>query len=889
MPMVHPNYSMASMTSVRGFWKFISSPRGAGGGLRWAAAVVLLIVLCGGTYWYAKLRDHATYYRYYAKRWGAFTGIGLIGEDQARVRAVSYRFLTRGRWGPTYRMEAVNGTGYCPMISPMAHYIGGDLTDRDFTSRRHCAWEFDVDANGHARSERGFDFMGRPAYELRYSGADALVADYYNAAGLNRAGSAASRIVFERIETGARAGFDAVMRFRDADGRPRQNHQRVYGVRSEFDEQGRRLRTTYIDRDDRPMADQAGIVTIVAQYNEQGDVASRFYLDQAGLPMRTQAGYSSLRIGYDGVGNDVSYATFDPDGKPFARPQGYAEMRYQYDKRGNIELISYFDAAGRATRIQSRQSKVRRASDSRGWLGEVVYLDENDQPIVANDGSATERLEYDAESNLVRQQYLDAQGTVSWQVVRTFAGGLLVQEIYQDSAGRAAPRPLGHSGMRLAYRGNLISERVYLDAERRPLVTSRKFAKQDFVYDDRGNAIEVAYRDDQNRPVLSDEGYATVKRQFNERGDTEREDFLGLNNEPINNAFGYSQVRMNHDEYGRAIKVRYFAADGRPVWPEKECSFDRTYDTFGRERTTVCMRGDKPAVHADGWTRRAVDYDAVGNAVRERYFDAAGAPVRDRNGVARFERSYDAFGNLADQRFFDERDAAVAGPNGCGRIVQEFNRFNSNIDEKCLTPDGEPAERLDGVSRVVIDRDAQDRVTRSTFHMLRIPDGWPTRVLRQYRDRGGLLRKSEYVDDAGVVRLALDIDEKSRAIGTSYFGVQGLPQRGPAGFAKSRVLTFDEFGGADMEFEDERGKPVEPAILVTSVKEGRTGARAGLRPYDLILRYDGRDIHYGEFAARTRAPGRVVREIVVLRGNALVTLQAEPGALDVESEPVERP
>jgi hypothetical protein len=62
-----------------------------------------------------------------------------------------------------------------------------------------------------------------------------------------------------------------------------------------------------------------------------------------------------------------------------------------------------------------------------------------------------------------------------------------------------------------------------------------------------------------------------------------------------------------------------------------------------------------------------------------------------------------------------------------------------------------------------------------------------------------------------------------------------------------------------------------------------------LRPYDVILRYGGKDLHYGQFAAALRAPGRVVREVVVLRGNALVRLQAEPGSLDIESEPVERP
>src|SRR4051794_20931685 len=299
-------------------------------------AAAVLIALAGGAGWDAYLRDHATYYRYYAKRWGVFVGLGPISETQVRARAVSYRFLARGRFGSAYRMEVVNGSGYCPMISPMALYIGADLTDRDFTARRTCAWEFEVAADGRARGERGLDFMGRRTYALQYSGSDAATADYVAADRMSGPGAGATRFVLERTESGPRAGFDTIMRFQDATGRARQNRQRVYGVRSEYDDDGRRIRTTYLDSGGRPMADREGIVTIVAQYNEQGDLASRFYLDASDRPMRTSTGYVSVSIGYDGVGNEVSQTTLDPYGKPIVRPQGYAEVRYTYAERGNV-------------------------------------------------------------------------------------------------------------------------------------------------------------------------------------------------------------------------------------------------------------------------------------------------------------------------------------------------------------------------------------------------------------------------------------------------------------------------------------------------------------------------------------------------------------------------
>jgi S1-C subfamily serine protease len=137
-----------------------------------------------------------------------------------------------------------------------------------------------------------------------------------------------------------------------------------------------------------------------------------------------------------------------------------------------------------------------------------------------------------------------------------------------------------------------------------------------------------------------------------------------------------------------------------------------------------------------------------------------------------------------------------------------------------------------------------------------------------------------------------DYDERGRIIKIEYFDAQGRPEQGPAGFAKSRVIAFDDFGGADMEFEDEQGRPVEPAILVTDVKDGGPGARAGLRRSDVILRYDGKRIHFGIFAAALRAPAGsagAMRELVVLRGDALVTMRVEPGPLQLTIEPVRRP
>jgi len=170
---------------------------------------------------------------------------------------------------------------------------------------------------------------------------------------------------------------------------------------------------------------------------------------------------------------------------------------------------------------------------------------------------------------------------------------------------------------------------------------------------------------------------------------------------------------------------------------------------------------------------------------------------------------------------------------------QEFKtRFNSHrreLPQHQMVSRRAPGWRL---RRVVIDRDAQDRVTRSTFHMLRIRTAADA-PSRQYRDRGGSCANPNMSTTAGVVRLALDIDEKSRAIGTKAISVCRGCRNAGRPIWQSRVLTFDEFGGADMEFEDERASRLN--LRSGDVRQGgRTGARAGLRPMILILRYTGR-------------------------------------------------
>jgi PDZ domain len=861
--------------------------------LQIGAAAALVLVIAGGAlaYWDFYVRDHARYYSWISKRWGVFYGDGPLSMEEVQARPMSWRIHSHGRFGPVYRMVSVNSSGNCPMTNPMTLYIGEDLSRWNFTSRRPCTWEFETDANRWARAEHAFDFKGRPVYSFRYSDKDATTAEYYTPEGYAASGarSGASRVVFERIPSGPNAGLEVAQRFRDAYGRPRHNHQRVYGTHIEHDKRGEPIRVTYLDRNDQPMADVDGIVGSVATHDARGSLLTFGFVTANGSPALAQTGFSSVAYDNDAAGNQKRRTYRDLGGKPVIWFGGYAEVRYAYDKRGNMELETYHDTAGALTRARGGESKILRTYDQRGWLLDEAYLDENDKPVFTSRRASKEHYAYDAESNRTLVQSFDAKGALYAQTVRTYENGLLVREVYRDAFDRPVVRD-GYSGISMAYHNGQETDRVYLNVEGKPVRNAQRYARQHTSYDERGNPENVTYHDEHGALTATDRGYARIKRKFNEFGDAEEETYFEPGGAAVNLDAGYATVRRQFDGQGHVTEVHFFKADGEAVWPKGDCSFRRSYDAWGRERVTHCIddRGN-PAPHPEGqWIRKEIVYDDAGHPIRDQYDYGSGGPAPEKPRLGRIERTYDVWGNALHIKQFDEFGVPLMRADVCHHLARQYNRARDLVEETCLDANGKPAARPNGVQRVLLHYDERGRVLHRTFHFVDALADWPTLVIREYRDEQDRFRRGEALDERGVVRLRRNYDESRRVVLVEYFDAQGQPELGPGGFAKSRVVAFDEFG-ADMEFEDERGGPVEPHIFVSGVKEGGPGARAGLRRNDIILRYDGRDMHLGIFAAAQRRAAPGMHELAVFRGGEVLTLRVERLPLDLDLVPMQRP
>src|SRR5262249_48016857 len=144
---------------------------------------------------------------------------------------------------------------------------------------------------------------------------------------------------------------------------------------------------------------------------------------------------------------------------------------------------------------------------------------------------------------------------------------------------------------------------------------------------------------------------------------------------------------------------------------------------------------------------------------------------------------------------------------------------------------------------------------------------------------------------AGYARVATEYDDRGHPTRRTHFGPDGKVTKTAAGYAVVVTRHDDRGRVAGAEFLDANGQPVRTRVVVARGAPGGVGARAGLRPGDVLERYDGRPValSFTFLEWRQEAPGSRPRELVLRRRGAEVTLPLPPGPLGAEVVDVARP
>jgi hypothetical protein len=246
---------------------------------------------------------------------------------------------------------------------------------------------------------------------------------------------------------------------------------------------------------------------------------------------------------------------------------------------------------------------------------------------------------FDARGNEIAEAYFGLSGE---PVLSSNSAHLIIDEF--DARGNVSARSYyGASGQAILYdglhhrhehvfdtKGNRLSE-AYFGVAGEPVSDSYGVHRYVSEVDAAGNRTSLATFGPQGKPVLNNNGIHRAEQAFDALGNLTAQAVFGIAGEPVTGANGVHRTTYERDDEGNLLTTRFEGIEGIPL--------------FG---------GEPPAVRAV-----VQEHDARGNVVVEAYFDAAGAPVADRNGHERIEITYGPSGRREADHYFTDADDAL--------------------------------------------------------------------------------------------------------------------------------------------------------------------------------------------------------------------------------------
>ena len=793
-----------------------------------ALAAVLLTLAGGGLYWDLYVREHDEYYNSYAKRLGAFEGVGRVPADDAAHRSRTLRFVRKGRLGPVIRVDAIDGSGGYARAGLQNPTDGAQPVSTWNEPTRLCSFVWERDSSGRLSKQTMHDAMGRIIGIFVYTDEDGRTAEFRGKGGYVLPIGAATTITYERIEEGPNRGQDRKERYSDAFGKPRPFATGSFATQAEYNPQGLLVHAVFLGPDGMPMRNNAGFAQVRFQYNEVGSPVKTSFFDESGNPVRSEAGVAGWTMTYDAHGNQVEEAYFDEEGKPTRREDGFAKLTLAYDARGKEIRRTYFDEAGKLTRNKDGYARLSRVFDLQGRLVEETYFDGTDKPALRKDCYAKVAKLYDGSGNLVEEAYFDRESKPTRnkngyaKIARVFDHrGQPAKEAYFDQAGKLTRSKDGYAQRTWTYdeRGNPPIEEAYFDEAEKPTISKEGYAKTTKEYDGAGHLVGEAYFDQAGKPILSKKGYAKITKEYDGDGHLVEEAYFDRAGKPTLSKEGYAKRSANYDDHSNASKYAYFDERGKPtVTKSGLTSVVFEHDARGNMvRRSYYDEDGKPTRSKDNYAGFTKTYDASGNAVEEAYFDEAGQPTAFR-GYTKIMVVYDACGNQIEARCFGEESRPTRSEDGYARLTQGFDERGNLIEQSYFDEAGKPTRSKDGYVRLTQVFDERGNLTEQSYFdeagkPRRSKDGY-AKTTQAFDERGNVTEHA-YFDEGGKPTRSKDgyasrtqvFDQRSNVTGESYFDEAGKPTRSKPGYAKL-TQAFDERSNVTNEaYFDEAGKP----------------------------------------------------------------------------------
>ena len=171
-------------------------------------------------------------------------------------------------------------------------------------------------------------------------------------------------------------GKTVIVRYYNTNGQPICTPLYGYGRISEYNENGKNTKTTYINQFGKTMKVRQGYAIITRDYYtsdgpENGKVKSEYYFDENEEPVALSLGQFGVHKEYDKSGRETVLTYLDAEGNPAVTNKGYTTVVRSFHADNKTATEQYFDLEGKPFALSEGQYGIRKEN------GQTVYLDKD--------------------------------------------------------------------------------------------------------------------------------------------------------------------------------------------------------------------------------------------------------------------------------------------------------------------------------------------------------------------------------------------------------------------------------------------------------------------------------------------------------------------------------
>lgn len=723
------------------------------------------------------------------------------------------------------RIEYLDGSGH-EMFSQKLGYARIDyqceLEDRRKTVYRRY---FDQEGNSVRIPKQGYAEVRQYYNERNFLVWEA----YYDEQGykMRRADYGVAEIWYEYDDSGNLIRES----YKDVDGGLVNRSDTGYAVVYRKFEDGQMVHCHYGGYQDGMFGQVADKVTGVAGtvYMYDGGQKSReeYYDAEGNLTLRSDLGCAVQQFEYDDSGNKCAEYYYGTDRQPILRQDtGYAAVKYQNDEEGKRNDVRFYGLDGLLTVSEKNHcAGINYEYDEKANRVTIKYIGTDGGLMVRGDlGYAKIELTYDSYGNVESGTFWDEneepilnQDVGYFMFDNTYIGRLWTETRYYDYFGcPVLHKDTGYAQIRNEYSdidGRLLSQSFY-DVDGQPVV-SKKYgcARMTFTYDGFGNLTETRYYDANDRLACrSDLGYAMRRSEYDGFGQCVYNYYYGEDGSLSANTT-YRCAGFMYKYGNNQVKISYIGSDGGFMMRHDlgYAAVVLEYDNMGNViRESYFDQNDEPTVGTqEGYAVCESRYDGA-NCIEKRFLDTQGQVTFGRNvGYAIVRYQYDDQGRCVAEQYYDADDQPVISQKyQCGGRKFAYDKKGNRTDTWYVGLDGEPVCRRDlGHAHAHSEYDGLGNQTHVSYFdakevaMAIKGEGYAS--CRMEYDNMGNCVERRYFDtqgspvlcgDGGYASIRFVYDDYGQCVSESYFGTEGQPVISRKYQSANREFAYDSRG-----------------------------------------------------------------------------------------------